>query len=243
MSYQYHIRTPYQWGLRRYQTEDGDPSTLTEAEDSLLIPKLYAIKFYGIPFQLFITLCPGGDSVRIPQLKNIVKRFVRATEEHYRAPLGYLVGYEYTPSVNCHLCVTCNAQLNVHRIEDCLKEILGPYLYTDKAVNVQRFDFQKDCVVYALKCASKKNRNRDAEDYDFNNLDLFIPTAEAGLPIFHKRRARAYVRQWERLSHQEQNQVDALRTTKLPVWEPKQLTFKKDFQQAERDELFGPRKE
>src|SRR5713101_6328673 len=185
MKFQYHIRTPYQSGLRVYQTEDGGPSNLST---------WLAAKFYAIRFQLFITLCPGGDSVRIPQLKNIVKRFVETTEKYYRAPLGYTVGYESKPSFNCHLCVACNAKLDLLWIEDCLKAILGPYLYTDKAVNVQRFDFQKDCVVYSLKCASKKNRNRDVEDCDFNNLDLFLPTAEAGVPIFHKRRARAYVR-------------------------------------------------
>ncbi len=234
MTFQYHIRTPYQWGLRVYQTEDGDPSNLHT---------WLAAKFYAIRFQLFITLCPGSDTVRLPQLKNVVRRFVRATEEHYRAPLGYTVGFESTPSFNCHLCIACGAKLDPHWIEDCLKAILGPYLYTDTAVNVQRFDFQKDGVVYALKCVSKKNWNRNVEDYDFNNLDLFLPTAEAGVPIFRKRRARAYVRQWEKLSRQEQKDVDALRATKQPSREPKQLTFKKDFQQAERDELFGPPKE
>jgi len=226
MPFQYQARSPFQWGLRAFQSEDGPPSSLST---------WLAAKFHGVRFQLFISLCPGGDTITMPQLRSRVKRFVRAIEKQHRAPVGAVIGYESAPSPNSHLCIACYVQLDTRWLRDYLKEMLGR-LYTDKAVDIRPFDFHRAAVPYALKAADAENRNSDIDDYDLHNLDLFMLDVE--VPIFEKRRARARSRQVERLSVEEQRQVDSLRATK-PQLPAIQRTLVKDFKAAERNELLA----
>jgi hypothetical protein len=196
MPFKYQPRDPLLLAFRRYQSETPLPLAVE-----------LALWLYPIKFQLFIAICPGGDGVRLPRLKQVLRRFVAAAEKYHRAPLGYTVGYETQPSANCHMCVACAAQLDRRWIEDCLKELLGPSLYTEKSIYIREFDFQQEGVAYTLKAANITNRSRD-DDWGVKNIDLFLPSnmleqLPDKLPLsswleFHRKKRRAR-RQAERV--------------------------------------------